>query len=93
MDYEFGVDICEQFCHKNNVQMMARSGGLVMEGYKYIFDKKLVTIYSTPNLVGRCGNRAAVMEVDEHYEKRFHVFREAPQVQHLRTTQFYGFSH
>ena len=71
--YLFGEDICAQFCHRNNVEMIARSHQLTMEGYEYMFDKKLVTIWSTPNYRGRCGNSGAIMEVDERLRKQFLV--------------------
>ena len=43
---------------------------MVMEGYKLMFDKKLVDVWSAPNYCYRCGNLASIMEVDEslHYE-------------------------
>ena len=64
--YVFGSDICAQFCHRNNVKMMARAHQLVMEGYKFMFDEKLVTVWSAPNYCYRCGNVASILEVDEN---------------------------
>ena len=47
--YVFGADICAQYCHRNNVKMMARAHQLMMEGFKWMFDEKLVTVWSAPN--------------------------------------------
>ena len=76
--YVFGSDICAQFCHRNNVKMMARAHQLVMEGYKFMFDEKLVTVWSAPNYCYRCGNVASILEVDEHLNNNFKVFEAAP---------------
>ena len=38
---------------------------LVMNGYQFYFQKELVTIWSAPNYCYRCGNVAAVFEVNE----------------------------
>lgn len=35
------------------------------QGYAWAHDKSVVTIFSAPNYCYRCGNTAAIMEVDE----------------------------
>ena len=74
----FGSDICVQFCHRNNVKMMARAHQLVMEGFKFMFDEKLVTVWSAPNYCYSCGNVASILEVDENLNNSFKVFEAAP---------------
>ena len=76
--FVFGGDIVEQFCHRNDVQMIARSHQLVMEGFRFMFNERLVTVYSTPNYKGRCGNVGAVMQIDEHCTSSFLVFDGEP---------------
>jgi len=77
--YLFGGDICKQFNHKNNVELIARAHQLVMEGYKCMFEEQLVTVWSAPNYCYRCGNIAAILELDEHHSRNFKTFDAAPQ--------------
>ena len=50
-----------------------------MEGYKEMFNKTLVTVWSAPNYCYRCGNVAAILELDEVNERNYKVFSAAPQ--------------
>ena len=36
------------------------------QGYQWAHNRGVVTIFSAPNYCYRCGNLAAIMEVDEH---------------------------
>ncbi|CAM9635136.1 unnamed protein product [Chrysoparadoxa australica] len=63
--YTFGQDITEQFNHMNGLQFIARAHQLVMEGYQWTHNRMVCTVFSAPNYCYRCGNQAAIMEVDE----------------------------
>nr|GMD64682.1 serine/threonine-protein phosphatase PP2A catalytic subunit-like [Ipomoea batatas] len=64
--YHPGVqDISEQFNHTNSLKLIARAHQLVMEGYNWAHDQKVVTIFSAPNYCYRCGNMASILEVDD----------------------------
>lgn len=76
--YIFGRDTVEQFCHANGFTLIARAHQLVMEGYKYMFNDKLVTVWSAPNYYYRCGNVASIIELDENIQKYFKIFEAAP---------------
>lgn len=69
--FTFGQDISEQFNHTNDLSLIARAHQLVMEGYAWSHEQNVVTIFSAPNYCYRCGNQAAIMEVDEKHEKQF----------------------
>jgi serine/threonine-protein phosphatase 2A catalytic subunit len=63
--FTFGMDISQQFCQRNGLQLVARAHQLVMDGYNWSHDQAVVTIFSAPNYCYRCGNQAAIMEVEE----------------------------
>jgi len=69
----------QQFLHTNDLRKIARSHQLVMEGYNWAHDKNLVTLFSAPNYCYRCGNQAAIMEIDEKLEYTFLQFDPAPR--------------
>jgi len=77
--YTFGQDLSEQFNHANGLTLISRAHQLVMEGYNWGHDKHVVTIFSAPNYCYRCGNQAAIMEMDEHLEYTFLQFDPAPR--------------
>ncbi len=68
----------------NNIDLIARAHQLVMEGYKYMFDQKLVTVWSAPNYTYRCGNVASVMKLDQERQPEFVVFDATPEGERKR---------
>ncbi|EPZ34076.1 Serine/threonine-protein phosphatase PP-X isozyme 2 [Rozella allomycis CSF55] len=75
----FGGDVTATFMQNNNLELIARAHQLVMEGYKLMFNDTLVTVWSAPNYCYRCGNVAAILELDEHMNKHYKIFDAAPQ--------------
>uniref|UniRef100_A0A671U6S2 Serine/threonine-protein phosphatase n=1 Tax=Sparus aurata TaxID=8175 RepID=A0A671U6S2_SPAAU len=77
--YLFGSDVVAQFNAANDIHMICRAHQLVMEGYKWHFNETVLTVWSAPNYCYRCGNVAAILELDEHLQREFIIFEAAPQ--------------
>ena len=50
-----------------------------MNGYNWSHDRNIITVFSAPNYCYRCGNEAAIMEVDEFMKYTFLQFNPAPK--------------
>ncbi|KDQ15525.1 hypothetical protein BOTBODRAFT_31839 [Botryobasidium botryosum FD-172 SS1] len=74
----FGADIVKMFTHSNDIDLIARAHQLAMEGYKLMFDRKLVTVWSAPNYCYRCGNVASILELNDELQQEYKVFQHAP---------------
>merc|ERR1711920_697725 len=77
--YTFGQDIAQQFNHTNSLNLISRAHQLVMEGYNWCHEHHVVTIFSAPNYCYRCGNQAAIMEMDDSLRYSFIQFDPAPR--------------
>ena len=71
--FVFGGDCVSEFNKHNGLSLICRSHQLVLEGYKWMFNKELVAVWSAPNYCYRCGNVASIMEVDENLNCEFKV--------------------
>lgn len=64
----------------NRLDLICRAHQLVMEGYRWHFDNRVLTVWSAPNYCYRCGNIAAILRLNETLGKDFAIFEAAPQV-------------
>ena len=85
--YLFGAKVTQEFNQINGLDLICRAHQLVQEGFKYMFDNSLVTVWSAPNYCYRCGNVAAILSFDENLERDFKLFREVRQVAPSRAVQ------
>lgn len=76
--YTFGPDVSKQFCHTNDIELIARAHQLVLDGYSWCHEKTVVTIFSAPDYCYRCGNQAALMDIDEYLQYEFLQFAPGP---------------
>jgi len=72
-------ELYAQFNHVNSLSLIARAHQLVQEGYKYMFDEALATVWSAPNYCYRCGNMAAILIVRENGTRSFTVYGPAEE--------------
>ncbi|XP_020810195.1 serine/threonine-protein phosphatase 4 catalytic subunit-like [Drosophila serrata] len=77
--YLFGPDVVAEFNRTNNLDMICRAHQLVMEGFKWHFNETVLTVWSAPNYCYRCGNTAAILELNEYLQRNFIIFDAAPQ--------------
>ena len=75
-----------QFNHTNNIDLICRAHQLVTEGYKWLFNKSLVTVWSAPNYCYRCNNEAAIFVVKKD-AKEFITFSASTDVCPARLTR------
>ena len=62
-----------------SVRSNLKNSFFYFQGYKWHFNETVLTVWSAPNYCYRCGNVAAILELDEHLQRDFTIFEAAPQ--------------
>ena len=55
------------------------SNSILIQGFSSTHSKRVTTIFSAPNYCYRCGNLAAIMEIDQRLNQNFIKFDPAPR--------------
>lgn len=80
--YLYGNDVVRRFLELNGLVSIVRSHQLVIEGYKFHFpERNVVTVWSAPNYMGKCGNPASILRVNEGLDisdRDFCIFKATP---------------
>ncbi|KAK5574968.1 hypothetical protein ACTFIW_011528 [Dictyostelium discoideum] len=89
----FGSKVTAEFEHINGLNLICRAHQLVQEGYRYMFDNSLVTVWSAPNYCYRCGNVASILSLNENLDRDFKIFQAVQEERNIptRTTMQYFF--
>lgn len=67
-----------QFAAKFKFKDLLFLNSVFVAGYKYMFNDKLVTVWSAPNYCYRCGNVASILEFTTVDEKEPILFNAVP---------------
>lgn len=82
--FMFGENVIDKFLFVNKFESIIRAHQLCMEGFRSLFNGKIITVWSAPRYCGRFENIASILEVDETLGKYFNVFGEVGEVNDLR---------
>jgi len=74
----FGAKVTNEFAHLNDLTLICRAHQVVHDGFKYMFNSQLVTVWSAPNYCYRCGNVAAIMNITSAEEREAKLFSAVP---------------
>ncbi|ELP87734.1 serine/threonine protein phosphatase PP1 isozyme, putative [Entamoeba invadens IP1] len=74
MSVFFGEDVCEDFMRKNNLELICR-GHEAVDGYQFKFNKKLVTLFSSPVYCNSMDNSGAMMRVSSDLKCSFVILK------------------
>lgn len=77
----FGSNPVDKFNHLNDTKCIVRAHQLCQSGYDYIFNETVLTVFSAANYCYRCGNEAAILEINSEMNRDFKIF-EAVANQH-----------
>ncbi|KAJ6237076.1 serine/threonine-protein phosphatase 5 [Anaeramoeba flamelloides] len=70
----FGVDVTKDFLQNNNLELIVRSHEAVEDGYEFMHENLILTIFSAANYRGDEENFGAVVKFNSNSEISFHQF-------------------
>ena len=80
----FGRSAVEEFNEVNYLTCILRAHQLCSKGYQYWFNTQLITVWSAPNYMYKCGNQATILEIDQYGNRSLRFFNAAPNEINLK---------
>lgn len=59
----YGRDSLDRFLGMNGLDLLCRSRQVVEEGFEFMFDQRLLSLFSAPNFQGQFNNSAAILAI------------------------------
>ena len=91
--YTFGQDVTEGWNENNGLDLLVRAHQMVEAGFYWLHSKQALTVFSAPNYLNRCGNTAAVLDLQPSLQSlHFRQFRASPNQQphsHRRPPEYF----
>lgn len=75
---QFGPDVTDNFCQKNNLNAIIRSHEVRQGGYSEEHGGRLITVFSAPNYCDSQGNLGAYINIGPELKLDFKTFKEVP---------------
>lgn len=66
--FTFGRDVFDEFMDRNNLELMIRAHEPWPDGYKYFFDKRLISVFSSADYYKDVKPKAVLVEADGSHE-------------------------
>lgn len=73
VSFVFGPDVVEQFLDLHDLDLIVRAHQVVADGYEFMANRRLVTLFSAPNYCNEFDNAGGVMIVDEDLKCSFKI--------------------
>ncbi|KAL4481156.1 hypothetical protein ABPG72_015111 [Tetrahymena utriculariae] len=78
----FGKQVTKKFLHKNNLKLILRAHEYQKNGYNFMHDKKLCSIFSAPNQDTSSKSLGSFVEFDDYMDMNIQQFQQILNKQH-----------
>lgn len=75
ISFTYGPDIIKEFLTRHNLDLIVRAHQVVEDGYKFVADRRLVTVFSATNYCGEFDNCGGVLLIDKALTCSFKILK------------------